>query len=147
VSIKDVSKHAFEDDAEGAGQKPTQLGDLQLAIMRVLWELGEATVTDVHQALLSERGLAPTTIATMLKKMEDKGVVAHRAEGRKFIYRPTVTEEQVTRGMVADLTERLFGGDAVALVSHLISRHEIRPDELSELERMINAAKEKEGKR
>jgi len=136
-----------EDAFEEAEQKPTHLGALQLAIMRVLWELGEATVTDVHQALLSERGLAPTTIATMLKKMEDKGVVAHRAEGRKFIYRPTVSEDQVTRGMVSDLTERLFGGDPVALVSHLIARHEIRPDELSELEKMIAAARKKEGKR
>ncbi len=125
----------------------THLGDLQLAIMRVLWQLGEATVTDVHAALLEERGLAPTTIATMLKKMEDKGVVEHRADGRKFIYRPTVTEDQVTRGMVADLTERLFGGDSVALVSHLISRGEIRQDELPELERMIHAAKKKEAKR
>lgn len=124
----------------------THLGDLQLAIMKVLWTLGEATVTDVHQALLDERGLAPTTIATMLKKMEDKGVVEHRADGRKFIYHPTVSEDQVTRGMVADLTERLFGGDPVALVSHLIARHEIRPDELSELERMINQAKTKEAK-
>jgi predicted transcriptional regulator len=125
----------------------THLGDLQLAIMRVLWQLGEATVTDVYTALLEDRGLAPTTIATMLKKMEDKGVVEHRADGRKFIYRPTVTEDQVTRGMVADLTERLFGGNSVALVSHLISRGEIRQDELSELERMIHAAKKKEAKR
>ena len=128
-------------------QKTTYLGDLQLAIMRVLWDLGEATVTDVHQALLDERGLAPTTIATMLKKMEEKGVVTHRAEGRKFIYQPTISEDLVTRGMVSDLTERLFGGDPVALVSHLISRHEIRPDELSALEQMIADAKKKEGKR
>ncbi|UQA61237.1 BlaI/MecI/CopY family transcriptional regulator [Polyangium aurulentum] len=128
-------------------QKTTYLGDLQLAIMRVLWDLGEATVTDVHQALLDERGLAPTTIATMLKKMEEKGVVTHRAEGRKFIYQPTISEDMVTRGMVSDLTERLFGGDPVALVSHLISRHEIRPDELSALEQMIADAKKKEGKR
>jgi predicted transcriptional regulator len=128
-------------------QKTTYLGDLQLAIMRVLWDLGEATVTDVHQALLDERGLAPTTIATMLKKMEEKGVVNHRAEGRKFIYQPTISEDQVTRGMVSDLTERLFGGDPVALVSHLIARHEIRPDELSALEQMIADAKKKEGKR
>jgi predicted transcriptional regulator len=129
--------------------KITHLGELQLAIMRVLWELREATVTDVHQALVDERGLAPTTIATMLKKMEEKGVVEHRAEGRKFIYRPSVSEDQVTRGMVSDLTERLFGGDPVALVSHLLARHEIRPDELSELERMIANAKQKkkEGKR
>jgi BlaI family transcriptional regulator, penicillinase repressor len=129
------------------GMKTTYLGDLQLAIMRVLWDLGEATVTDVHQALLTERGLAPTTIATMLKKMEEKGVVTHRADGRKFIYQPTVSEDQVTRGMVEELTDRLFGGDPVALVSHLISRHEIHKDELSALERMIADAKKKEGKR
>jgi predicted transcriptional regulator len=135
-----------QDEDEGM-QKTTYLGDLQLAIMRVLWDLGEATVTDVHQALLDERGLAPTTIATMLKKMEEKGVVSHRAEGRKFIYQPTISEDLVTRGMVSELTERLFGGDPVALVSHLISRHEIRPDELSALEQMIADAKKKEGKR
>ena len=57
------------------------LGDLQHAIMAVLWERGEATAARVHEALREERGLAPTTIATMLRKMEDKGVVAHRAEG------------------------------------------------------------------
>jgi BlaI family transcriptional regulator, penicillinase repressor len=127
--------------------KTKRIGDLQLAIMRVLWDLGEATVTDVHQALLDDRGLAPTTIATMLKKMEDKGVVVHRAEGRKFIYRPTMTEDHVTRSMVAELTERLFGGDPMALVTHLISRHQMAPGELSELERMIAEAKKKEGKR
>ena len=127
--------------------KPTRIGDLQLAIMRVLWDLGEATVTEVHQALLDERGLAPTTIATMLKKMEDKGVVEHRAEGRKFLYRPTMTQEHVTRSMVAELTERLFGGDPMALVTHLISRHRMAPKELSELERMIAEARRKEGKR
>src|SRR3954462_11047301 len=103
----------------------THLGDLQLAIMRVIWSLGEATVTDVHQALLDDRGLAPTTIATMLKKMEDKGVVAHRAEGRRFIYRPTMSEAEVTRSMVSEMTERLLAGNPMALVTHLIARHEI----------------------
>lgn len=127
--------------------KTTHLGDLQLAIMQVLWDLGEATVTEVHQALLADRGLAPTTIATMLKKMEDKGVVSHRAEGRRFIYQPTRTRDQVTRSMVAELTERLFGGDPMALVTHLISRHEIKPGELSELERKVALARKKEGKR
>jgi predicted transcriptional regulator len=127
--------------------KTTHLGDLQLAIMQVLWDQGEATVTDVHQALLAERGLAPTTIATMLKKMEEKGVISHRAEGRKFIYRPSYSQDQVRRSMVAEITERLFGGDPMALVAHLISRHPIDPRELSELERTIGEAKKKEGKR
>jgi len=61
------------------------LGELQHAIMTVLWERGEATTGDVHEALRAERGLAFTTIATMLRKMEDKGVVTHRAEGRQFV--------------------------------------------------------------
>jgi BlaI family transcriptional regulator, penicillinase repressor len=112
------------------------LGDLQLAIMRVLWEREEAAVVEVHEALLDERGLAPTTIATMLSKMEKKGVVAHRAEGRRFLYRPTVSEPQVRRSMVGELTERLFGGDRVALVSHLLAEHALDPAELAELRRL-----------
>src|SRR5262245_63775776 len=119
------------------------LGDLQLAIMRVLWNRGEATVAEVHEALEPERGLALTTIATMLAKMEKKGVVDHRAEGRRFLYRPTVSEGQVRRSMVSDLTSQLFRGDVFALVNHLLSEHEIDARELDQLRDLI-AAREKE---
>ena len=115
------------------------LGDLQLAIMRVLWARGETTVADVHEALEPERGLALTTIATMLAKMEKKGVVDHRADGRKFIYRPLVSEDQVTRSMVADLTSQLFRGDVMALVNHLLSEHDIDRRELNQLRELISA--------
>jgi predicted transcriptional regulator len=114
-----------------------QLGDLQLAIMRVLWKAEEASGADVHRALWEERGLAPTTIATMLVKMERKGVVTHRSEGRRYLYRPTVSESEVTRSMVGQLADRLFEGDVHALVSHLISEHEIDAGELAELRAMI----------
>ena len=80
------------------------LGELQHAIMRVLWSNGEATTAAVHDALYAERGLAPTTIATMLRKMEDKGVVAHRSEGRQFIYGATVSEDEVRSSMVGELS-------------------------------------------
>ena len=118
------------------------LGDLQHAIMAVLWARGEATTADVHEALRAERGLALTTIATMLRKMEDKGVVQHRAEGRQFVYRPTVTEDEVRQSMVGELVERLFDGDAKALVAHLVSEHEIDPAELRELRRRVSAGRE-----
>lgn len=113
------------------------LGDLQLAIMRVLWERGEASASEVHRALLEERGLAPTTIATMLTKMETKGVVSHRADGRRFIYRAEVSERTVQRSMVGELTDRLFGGNVAALVSHLLSEHETDAAELAELKALI----------
>lgn len=114
-----------------------QLGDLQLAIMRVLWKEGEATVSGVHEALHTERGLAHTTIATMLTKMERKGVVEHRSEGRHYIYRPTVSKEEVHRSMVSELTERLFEGDAAALVNHLLTAQEIDADELARITALI----------
>ena len=119
------------------------LGDLQHAIMAVLWERGEASAADVHEALREARGLAPTTIATMLRKMEDKGVVAHRALGRQFLYRPTVTEDLVRRSMVGELVERLFGGDPKALVAHLVSEHEIEPGELALLRRRLGGPRKR----
>jgi predicted transcriptional regulator len=119
-----------------------RLGDLQIAIMREIWRSGEASVADVHAALEEERGLAPTTIATMLKKMEAKGVVTHRTEGRRFIYRPTVSEADVRRTMVGDLTERLFRGEVTALVSHLLAEHEIDPDEMERLEALLAESRE-----
>ena len=120
------------------------LGDLQLAIMRVLWNHGQATVAEVHETLEPERGLALTTIATMLTKMEKKGVVDHHAEGRRFIYRPLVSESQVRRSMVADLTSQLFRGDVTALVNHLLSEHEIEDRELTQLRELISARAEEE---
>ncbi len=115
-----------------------QLGDLQLAILEVLWQLREAAVAEVHKALEEERGLAPTTIATMLTKMEKKGLVRHRTEGRRFIYRPAVSAPEVRRTMVGDLTQKLFGGDVAALVSHLLSEHEVDPEELAQLRTLID---------
>lgn len=116
-----------------------RLGDLQLAIMRILWQRGEAAVADVHAALEAERGLALTTIATMLSKMEKKGVVDHRQEGRQYIYRPIIVERDVHRSMVGDLVERLFQGDASALINHLVHEGQIDAAELQQIQQIINA--------
>ena len=115
------------------------LGDLQHAIMRVLWARSEATVAEVHEALLDERGLAPTTIATMLRKMEDKGVVAHRVEDRHFVYRPAVSEDEVRSSMVGELLDRLFAGDPAALVSHLVADHDIDEAEVERLRALLES--------
>ncbi|MEM6672160.1 MAG: BlaI/MecI/CopY family transcriptional regulator [Planctomycetota bacterium] len=127
--------------------KEHSLGDLQHAIMRVLWDRGEAPVAEVHQALLPERGLALTTIATMLAKMEKKGVVSRQLEGRVLVYRPAVTETAVHRSMVSELTDQLFDGDAVALVNHLLTEQQIERTELDEIRRLIEAHETRRRKR
>lgn len=124
-----------------------QLGDLQLAIMQVLWRKGEATVRRVQEAIRAERPLALTTVATMLTKMENKGLVEHRAEGRRYVYRPLVSERQVRRSMVRRLTDGLFAGDALAVVSHLLSERDIPAGELARLKRMIEERQREENER
>lgn len=119
------------------GTKIHRLGDLQLAIMKVLWTRGEATVSEVHKELANDRDLAYTTMATMLRKMEVRRLVAHRAEGRSFVYRAVVEEAVVSRGMADDLLERLFEGSLADMVSHLLSTRELSRAELSKLERLI----------
>jgi predicted transcriptional regulator len=118
-------------------RKLSRLGDLQLRIMKVLWQCGEAAVADVLASLDTPNGLAYTTIATMLRKMEGKGLVAHRIEGRSFIYRARVQEEEVTRTMADHFVDRLFEGSLTEVVSHLLSTREISKDELETLERLI----------
>ena len=126
--------------------KKHKLGDLQLTILRRLWERKEASASDVHADLLEDRGLAPTTIATMLKKMEAKGVVRHRVDGRRYLYRATVSEQEVTRNMVSEITDRLFEGDPVALVSHLLEEHEVDRREIEELKALIERHESKEAR-
>jgi len=118
------------------------LGDLQLAIVRVLWERREATVAEVHDAL-RDRRLALTTIATMLRKLEDKGVVRHREQGRQFVYAAVIAADDVQAHMVGDLVERLFDGDPLQLLSHLVREGEIDLRELDALRAEIAAAQKR----
>ena len=118
-------------------RKP-QLASLQLAIMRILWKKESATVADVRDELACEgRELAYTTVATMLAKMERKGQVGHRAGAKAFVYHPLLRQENVSRSMVADLADRLFGGDVPLMVSHLLDGCELSHDELARLKSLI----------
>jgi BlaI family transcriptional regulator, penicillinase repressor len=114
-----------------------QLTELQLAILRILWDKGEATVQDIWEALHAERGLAQTTVATMLSRLERRGVVTRRAQSRQYHYRAAVTEREVQHSMIGELTERLFDGDVTALVQHLLSAEDVSPGDIAKIRDMI----------
>lgn len=124
--------------------RPTRnLGELQLAILQALWDHGEASVADVH-GTLAPRGLALTTIATMLRKMEAKGLVRHRENGRQFLYRAAIAADRVNRSLVGDLVDRLFDGDPLALVNHLLTAGEIGIEDLDDLRQRVAELEQKQ---
>lgn len=118
------------------------LSDLQIAVVRVLWQRREASVADVAKVLAEERGLKHTTVATLLTRLEKRGVVAQRREGRQLMYRARVSESQVRRSMVGGLIGILFGGDSRELVAHLLRESEIEPGDLERLRKRLKKGRE-----
>lgn len=123
------------------------LSELQLDVMRVLWARGEASVVEVAGELALQRGLAHTTVATVLTRLAARGAVSARREARQLYYCAEISESQVRRGMVAGLLGSLFGGDARALLAHLVDQREIEPDDLGKLEALLREDARRGGKR
>jgi predicted transcriptional regulator len=113
------------------------LTDLQLAILRVLWERKQAGVVEITDALRTSRGLAQQTIATILSRLEKRGIVTHTTQQRQFLYSAVVSEPEVRRSMLAELTDRVFEGDVPALVSQLLSTREMSPGDLARVKALI----------
>lgn len=122
------------------------LSELQLAVMRQLWTRDEASTAEVAEGLRDEgRALAHTTVATLLTRLEKRGVLASRREGRGLVYRATISESQVQRSMVSGLVASLFEGRASALLSHLIASKEVGDDELAQMRALLDRKTKKRG--
>lgn len=116
------------------------LTGLQLSVLDVLWERGEATTQDVWARLTEDRPLALTTVATIMSRLERKSVLTHRREGRQYVYRATVTRSEVRRSKVRELTENLFGGDPAELLSHLVRADDVDGEELRRIRALLDEA-------
>lgn len=127
-----------DEDSGGTG---VSLSELQLSLMRVLWARGEASTADVADALRGERDLAHTTVATLLTRLEKRGLLGSRREGRALLYTPRVSEADVQRSMVGSLVDSLFAGRASALVSHLLDARGVDARELAELQALLKQRK------
>jgi BlaI family penicillinase repressor len=117
--------------------KELGLTQLQVDIMRVLWDRGEATVGEVYEAVGVERGLAQATIATLLRRLEKKGAVTHKPHGRQFVYMAAVTSDSVRRSMLTDVAEKLLPAEVPALINQLFASKKIGADELEQVKKLI----------
>src|SRR5947207_1524021 len=97
----------------------------ELEVARLLWGLGEASVRGVHEAMAGPRAMEFSTVQTYLRRLEAKGYVHSRLEGRMRVYRPQVRSRTVIREAIEDLVDRLFDGEALPLIRHLIQDRRI----------------------
>jgi len=119
--------------------------DGELEILKVLWDLGEASVRQVHEQLGSDRGIVQSTVQAFLRTMETKGLVDHRAEGRTFLYRATRDREDTERGLVGGLLDRAFDGAIDQLVARAFDIKQPPKEALQQLRELLDQAESREG--
>jgi len=107
--------------------------------MQALWHLGEGSTKSVHTQL-AHMGLAHTTVATILTRLEKRGVLSSRTEGRERIYTPLVSENAARRSMVSSLVSTLFKGDDKQLLAHLVKESDLEGGDLEDIQQMLAAA-------
>lgn len=117
---------------------PRRLTPRELAIMQVVWDRGEATVRDVHDALSRDRKVAYTTVMTLMNILATKGHLARRQEDRAYVYSAVKPRQQVVGRLVRDFVERVFDGSAQPLLLHLVKHEKLTPAERRELRRLID---------
>jgi predicted transcriptional regulator len=114
------------------------LGAQELAIMKVVWRLGDVSVREVYETLRERRPVAYTTVMTMMNTVEAKGYLKKSLDGRAYRYRPAVPESRVVTAMVREFVERVFDGSAGPLLAHRMSVTSLSEKERKELRRLID---------
>jgi predicted transcriptional regulator len=118
--------------------KRAKLPDSELEIARIVWQLGEATVRQVKEALPADRDLDFWTVQTYLRRLKTKGYLKARREGRVNVYSPRVAPDLVVGEVVADVLNRLFDGETLPLFHHLIHDRGLSDAELAELQKTLD---------
>lgn len=114
------------------------LSDLQIAVIRTLWNKPDSSILEVVETLRPNRSLAHTTVATILSRLEKRGLVGIKKNGRHHNFHALVTEAQIQRSMVADLLSSLFMGNANNLLKHLVREDEISATDLEQIKGLFN---------
>jgi len=119
------------------------LGDLEVDVMGIVWNLNTATVKDVFEVMYKRRGLAYTTIMTVMNRLAVKGILSQDKSTVPYVYRPLVARDEMATSMVREVVDRLLEGSAGTVMSYLIDSGDIDKAEISKLKALIKA---KEGK-
>jgi predicted transcriptional regulator len=119
------------------------LTDVELELMSILWNLGEGSVSDVLDQLPAGRSLAYTSVSTILRILEQKGVLKNRKEGRGHVYIPILKKADYEAKAVRHVVEKVFEGTPIALVRQLLNSGDLGKTEIEELKALLAKAEEK----
>jgi predicted transcriptional regulator len=112
------------------------LTDRELDIMSVLWELGEATVTEVRDRV--DPDLAYTSVSTMIRMLEMKGYVSHRrGEGKTHVYFPVIEAEAAGESALSRVMNKIYGGSPIKLLAHLVEHNKLSEKELDRMRDLL----------
>jgi BlaI family transcriptional regulator, penicillinase repressor len=115
----------------------------ELQIMKVIWELGVATVKDVCVIMSHTKAVAYTTILTLIGILEDKGALTHTRSGRAFLFRPLLSRRQATRNQVRDVIVRFFDGNPQGMIEDILGNEVMDPDQLETVRSLLDSRQEK----
>lgn len=107
-----------------------------------VWDLGAATVGEVHDRILASRQVAYTTVMTVMRNLADKGYLQFEKQGNAYVYSPARQPEDVRGSLLRSLTEKVFRGSPLALVQTLVRSEDLTDAELAELRRLIESIEE-----
>lgn len=114
------------------------LGPLEAEVMRLVWERGEVQVEDVHQALLSDREIAYTTVMTVMTRLTRKGFLTRQRHGRAYLYRAARRREEMAESTLQEWSQRFFGGRVMPAISFLLGSEKLTQEEVEELRRLVD---------
>ena len=118
-----------------------KISDAEHAVMEVLWDESPLTAQDVAERIPSTRDWTANTVKTLLGRLLTKNIIAHEADGRRYLYRPLVARTDYVAGESKRLIDRLFGGKLTPLVAHLAERDELTAQDISEIEALLKGLK------
>ncbi|OFZ81366.1 MAG: transcriptional regulator [Bdellovibrionales bacterium RIFOXYD1_FULL_55_31] len=125
------------------GSSEKLLTDVELELMNILWSIGEGSVADVLEHLSTGRDLAYTSVSTILRILEQKGVLKARKEGRGHIYIPVLKKTDYEAKAVKHVVEKVFEGTPVALVRQLLNSVQLDKGEIEELKKLLSKSEDK----
>ena len=121
-----------------AKERPPAVSPAETEVLRIVWQLGKATVQNVCEKLPAKRKITYATVQTLLRRLEKKGYLKHDTQGKAHVFFAAVKSEDVIKRSVSDFLDRLFGGDPVPLMQYLAEHGKMGAEDIGELKQLVS---------